>query len=278
MSTIYGDERRRGLRRLHARLLRHGRQQRRRGLRHGLPVRQPGPAAGTAALALRPWRGVRLRHGHAAGRCRFGWAGTIPGMTRGGVRGAIPATYPGGYWRRRRGGERLRPLGQPAWWPGTAAAWANPWTGNYGRGGPGRLLQHRHRRTRLAATPGATPTSTPGPSTAAAGGVRYNPETGRGRGRPGRLGLATSTPAKAAGGRAHRGQHQHRPRDQPGRRRRTRPGRRGRDRAASTPQDRAATRRPAPATSTTTANTGDISKGGVVDINGNIYAGKDGKV
>ena len=61
---------------------------------------------------------------------------------------------------------------------GVAAGWANPWTGNYGRGGRGgyyntatggRGYGYGYRNTNIYT----------GTTTAAAGGIRYNPQTGR---------------------------------------------------------------------------------------------------
>ncbi len=112
-------------------------------LNRQLLVRLPTPMAmARRSAAAWPW----------AGRCRSAGAGMIPGMTRGGVRGAIPAVQATGAapWRsvtagRRRGGRLRGNLG-------------NPWTGNYGRAGQGsyyntatgglaprlRRAQHQH--------------------------------------------------------------------------------------------------------------------------------------
>lgn len=158
---------------------------------------------------------------------------------------------------------------------GTAAGWANPWTGNYGRAGQGAYYNTR-TGGRGYGYAGRNTNIYTGTSTAAAGGVRYNPETGRvvaGRGgsvsniytgdgmvggsrvvantETGRVtaetGVATRTSAgaTAAGGFNSQGERV----DAKG--------------AGYVHYDRA---------------TGDVTKGGVVDVNGSIYAGHDGNV
>jgi hypothetical protein len=158
---------------------------------------------------------------------------------------------------------------------GTGAAWANSWTGNYGRGFRGGYY-NTATGGRGYGYAGRTTNIYTGNSVAAAGGIRYNPQTGRvvaGRGgaagniytgngiaggtstavntNTGRVtqsgGVATRTGqgATAAGGFNSAG--------------------RGGDAqgAGYIHYDR---------------DTGDISHGGAVDVNGNIYAGKDGHV
>lgn len=61
---------------------------------------------------------------------------------------------------------------------GVGAAWANPWTGNYGSAVRGR---YENERTggRGAGYAGRNYNAYTGTTTAAAGGIRYNPQTGR---------------------------------------------------------------------------------------------------
>lgn len=61
---------------------------------------------------------------------------------------------------------------------GTAAAWANPWTGNYGRAAEGSFY---NRRTggRGIGEAGINTNIYTGTTTAGAAGIRYNPQTGR---------------------------------------------------------------------------------------------------
>ncbi|KAF0814468.1 hypothetical protein IGB42_01369 [Andreprevotia sp. IGB-42] len=61
---------------------------------------------------------------------------------------------------------------------GRAAAWANPWTGNYGAAGRGRYYNEA-TGGRGWGYAGRNTNAYTGNTTAAAGGVRYNPETGR---------------------------------------------------------------------------------------------------
>ena len=61
---------------------------------------------------------------------------------------------------------------------GTAAGWANPWTGNYGRAGQGAYYNER-TGGRGYGYAGRNTNVYTGQSTAAAGGVRYDPQTGR---------------------------------------------------------------------------------------------------
>jgi hypothetical protein len=61
---------------------------------------------------------------------------------------------------------------------GTAAAWANPWTGNYGRAAEGSFYNQR-TGGRGFGQAGIDTNIYTGTTTAGARGVRYNPETGR---------------------------------------------------------------------------------------------------
>ena len=82
---------------------------------------------------------------------------------------------------------------------GVAAGWANPWTGNYGRGGRGgyyntatggRGYGYAYRNTNIYT----------GTTTAGAGGIRYNPQTGRVVAGQGNVAYNPSTGNAAAGG------------------------------------------------------------------------------
>lgn len=158
---------------------------------------------------------------------------------------------------------------------GTGAAWANAWTGNYGRGFRGGYYNPA-TGGRGYGYAGHNTNIYTGNTTAAAGGIRYNPETGRVvAGRGGAAGNIYTGDGIAAGTRTAVN---------------TNTGR-------VTRTGGAATRSAAGATAAGGFNTagqggdargggyvhydratGDISKGGVVDVNGNVYAGKDGHV
>ncbi|MDG2525043.1 hypothetical protein P6166_06710 [Stenotrophomonas sp. HITSZ_GD] len=183
--------------------------------------------------------------------------------------------YPWGYW----GG------GAAAWnvyghWGnaavrGTAAAWADPWTGNYGRAARGGYY-NAATGGRGVGRAGINTNAYTGTTTAGAQGLRYNPQTGRvvagvggaavnpytGRGVAGgerttidprtgrvtqRAGAAGVGPNGAAGAGAFDSQ-----------------GARGDARGAGGFHYN--------------ADTGTLHHGGVVDINDNVYAGHDGQV
>ncbi|RJF90452.1 hypothetical protein [Sphingomonas cavernae] len=61
---------------------------------------------------------------------------------------------------------------------GTAAAWANPWTGNYGRAAEGSFYNQRTGGRGMGQA-GINTNIYTGTTTAGARGVRYNPQTGR---------------------------------------------------------------------------------------------------
>ena len=159
---------------------------------------------------------------------------------------------------------------------GTGAAWANPYTGNYGRAGQGgyyntatggRGYGYAGRNTNIYT----------GNSTAAAGGVRYNPQTGRVvAGQGGSVSNIYTGNGVAGGSRTVVNTDTGRVTTQAGVAGRGEqgagaiggfntqgPGGGEASGAGYIHYDRA---------------TGDVSKGGVVDVNGNIYAGKDGNV
>jgi hypothetical protein len=187
--------------------------------------------------------------------------------------------YPGGYYPGYYGGAVAGNV-YGRWGnsvvAGTAAAWANPYTGNYGRAGAGgyantvtggRGYGYAGRNTNIYT----------GNSTAAAGGIRYNPQTGRvvsgsggsisniytGEGVAGgsrtvtnsNTGRTTQTGGVAARGDQGAGAA--------GGFRTTGPNGGSAAGAGYVHYDRAS---------------GDVSRGGVANINGDIYAGKDGNV
>ncbi|MEI9991704.1 MAG: hypothetical protein WDM86_16890 [Rhizomicrobium sp.] len=158
---------------------------------------------------------------------------------------------------------------------GTAAAWANPRTGNYGRGARGgyynpvtggRGYGYGARNTNIYT----------GRSTAAAGGIRYNPQTGRVVAGAGGSARNIYNGNAAAGGRRTVIN--------------TDTGRVMREAGSATRTGNGATAAGGFATHGAGGNaagagyvhydraTGNVSHGGAVDVNGNIYAGHDGNV
>ncbi len=107
--------------------------------------------------------------------------------------------YPWGYW----GG------GAAAWnvyghWGnaavrGTAAAWADPWTGNYGRGARGGYYNEA-TGGRGVGRAGVNTNIYTGTTTAGAQGIRYNPQTGRVVAGQGGVAVNPYTGQAAAGG------------------------------------------------------------------------------
>lgn len=159
---------------------------------------------------------------------------------------------------------------------GTGAAWANPWTGNYGRAGRGgyyntatggRGYGYAGRNTNIYT----------GRSTAAAGGVRYNPQTGRVvAGQGGSISNIYTGEGVAGGSRTTVNTNTGRVTNSAG------VAGRGQEGAGAAGGFK--TQGPGGGEAAGAGyvhydrETGDISKGGVVDVNGNIYAGKDGNV
>jgi hypothetical protein len=158
---------------------------------------------------------------------------------------------------------------------GTAAAWANPWTGNYGRAGAGGF-QNTVTGGRGYGYAGRNTNIYTGTTTAAAGGVRYNPQTGRVVGGQGASVGNIYTGAGAAGGSRTVVN--------------TDTGRVTRQTGGAVRSDQGATVG-GRVDSTGAAGdvsgagvihydreTGDVSRGGVANVDGDIYAGKDGNV
>jgi len=158
---------------------------------------------------------------------------------------------------------------------GTGAAWANAWTGNYGRGYRGGYY-NPVTGGRGYGYAGHNTNIYTGNTAGAAGGIRYNPQTGRVvAGQGGAAGNIYTGQGVAGGSRTAVNTETGRVTRSAGGASRSAQGAtvgggfnsqgaggdaRG---AGYVHYDRA---------------TGDISKGGIVDVNGNVYAGKDGNV
>jgi hypothetical protein len=158
---------------------------------------------------------------------------------------------------------------------GTAAAWANPWTGNYGRAGRGsyyntvtggRGYGYAGRNTNIYT----------GNTAAAAGGIRYNPETGRVvAGHGASAGNIYTGNGAAAGARTIINTDTGQVTRQGGGVARTGNG----ATAAGGFNSQGAQGSAAGAGYIHyDRETGDVSHGGVANINGDIYAGHDGNV
>jgi hypothetical protein len=216
------------------------------------------------AFGYDPWVGWTF--GYAWG---WAWASAWYGPWWG------PWGYYGGYW-----GGGIATANISGRWgnsvvAGVGAAWANPWTGNYGRGvrggyyneaTGGRGVGYAARNTNIYT----------GTRSAAAGGMRYNPQTGRA---VAGAGAAAANPytgnAAAAGARTTVNTNTGRVNQTAGVAGRTDTG------AGS-----------AGAFNTKGAGgdasgagyvhydkaTGDVSRGGVANINDQMYAGKDGNI
>jgi hypothetical protein len=158
---------------------------------------------------------------------------------------------------------------------GTAAAWANPWTGNYGRAGRGAYYNtatgghgygYAGRNTNIYT----------GNTAAAAGGIRYNPQTGRVvAGHGAAAGNIYTGNGAAAGARTVVN---------------TNTGQVTREAGGAARTDNGATAAGGFNSHGAQGNaagagyihydkqTGDVTHGGAVDVNGNVYAGHDGNV
>ena len=159
---------------------------------------------------------------------------------------------------------------------GTGAAWANPWTGNYGRAGQGGYYNTR-TGGRGYGYAGRNTNIYTGTSAAAASGVRYNPQTGRVvAGQGGSISNIYTGEGVAGGSRTVVNSNTGRVTNQAG------VAGRGQEGAGAiggfNSQGPGGGQAAGAGYIHYDRETGDISKGGVVDINGNIYAGKDGNV
>jgi len=158
---------------------------------------------------------------------------------------------------------------------GTAAAWANPWTGNYGRAGAGGFY-NPNTGGRGYGYAGRNFNAYTGTGTAAAGGIRYNPQTGRVvAGQGGAAGNIYTGSAGAAGQRTVVNTNTGQVTREAGGVARG-PGGAGAAGAFST--SGAAGNAQGAGYIRYDRATGDVNRGGVVDVNGNIYAGRDGNV
>lgn len=159
---------------------------------------------------------------------------------------------------------------------GTAAAWANPYTGNYGAAGRGGY-QNTVTGGRGYGYAGRNTNIYTGMSTAAAGGVRYNPQTGRVvAGQGGSVSNIYTGTGVAGGSRTAINTETGRVTESAG------AIGRGQEGAGAAGGFR--TQGPDGGQAAGAGyihydrDTGDISKGGVINVNGDIYAGKDGQV
>ena len=199
----------------------------------------------------------------------------IPGMTLVGTLGRI---WPGYYYPWAYGGAVAANV-YGRWGnsvvAGTAAGWANPWTGNYGRAGAGGFY-NTATGGRGYGYAGRNTNIYTGNSTAAAGGVRYNPETGRAvAGHGAAAGNIYTGNGAAAGGRTVVN---------------TDTGRVTREAGGVSRSGAGATAAGGFNTNGAGGNaqgagyihydraTGDVNRAGAVNVNGDVYAGHDGNV
>jgi hypothetical protein len=158
---------------------------------------------------------------------------------------------------------------------GVGAAWANPWTGNYGSAVRGRY-QNERTGGRGAGYAGRNYNAYTGTTTGAAGGIRYNPQTGRVVG--GNV-AGASNPytgnAVAGGSRTTVNTNTGRVTESAGVAGRTNEGAGA---AGAFNSEGARGDVSGAGYVHYDKGTGEVSKGGVVNYNDQIYAGKDGNV
>jgi hypothetical protein len=158
---------------------------------------------------------------------------------------------------------------------GRGVAWADPWTGNYGAAGRGRYYNEATGGRGMGYAGHNTNVYT-GTSTAQAGGIRYNPQTGRVVAGQGGAAANPYTGNAAAGGtRTVVNTQTGRVTEQSGVAGRTNAGA-GAAGAFDT-QGAAGDARGAGYVHYDRAS-GEVTHGGVVDVNDHVYAGKDGNV
>ncbi|GAB7128073.1 hypothetical protein JCM19000A_25800 [Silvimonas sp. JCM 19000] len=188
----------------------------------------------------------------------YGWYGPSPYYWGGGV--AVGNVY--GRW-----GNTVA--------QGTRAVWSNPWTGNYGSGVRGSFYNQATGGHGVGYA-GYNTNAYTGTTTARAGGARYNPETGRiVAGQGGAAGNPWTGNAGAAVSKTTINTNTGRVTQSGGVTTRTNQGAtaaggfntRG---AGGDANGRGYVHYD--------ASTGDVTHGGVVNANGNVYAGKDGNV
>jgi len=158
---------------------------------------------------------------------------------------------------------------------GTAAAWANPWTGNAGRAARGGYRNEVTGGRGVGRAAVNTNVYT-GTTSAAAGGIRYNPQTGRvvaGRG------AAAVNPytgqAAAAGSRSVVNTNTGRVTNSAGAAAKGQAGAAG---AGGFNSDGSRVDAKGAGGFHYNADTGEMHSGGAVKINDNVYAGRDGNV
>ena len=220
--------------------------------------------------------GAALAYGTAIGwGMAFGWGWDYPWYNPwwGPWGGYYPGYYPWAYG------------GAAAWnvygrWgnsvvAGTRAAWANPWTGNYGRAGAGGFY-NPYTGSRGYGYAGRNVNAYTGNATAAAGGIRYNPQTGRVvAGRGAAAGNIASGNGIAGGTRTTANTNTGRVTQSAGAIARG-PG--GATAAGAFNTTGAGGDAKGAGYVRSSERTGEVHRGGVADINGDMYAGRDGNV
>lgn len=218
-----------------------------------------------------PWAGWGF--GYAWG---WAWASAWYGPWWGpwGYWGYYPGYYPG-YWGGAIAAANVYGRWGNAVVSGQVAGWANPWTGNVGRAGRGGYYNEA-TGGRGVGYAGRNTNIYTGTTTAAAGGIRYNPQTGRVVGGQGGAAVNPYTGNAVAGGtRTVANTNTGRVTQQAGVAGRTDQG--AGAAGAFNSQGAGGDARGAGYVHYDKA-TGEVSRGGVVDINDKVYAGKDGNV
>jgi hypothetical protein len=158
---------------------------------------------------------------------------------------------------------------------GTAAAWANPWTGNVGRGARGGFYNEATGGRGIGRA-GVNTNIYTGTTSAAAQGIRYNPQTGRVVAGTGAAAVNPYTGQAAAGGRRTVvNTNTGRVTQQAGGAV-AGPGGAAGAGAFNSQGDRVDAK--GAGGFHYNADTGTMHKGGVVNVNDNVYAGRDGNV
>ena len=158
---------------------------------------------------------------------------------------------------------------------GTAAAWADPWTGNVGRGARGGFY-NPVTGGRGVGRAGVNTNVYTGTTTAGAQGIRYNPETGRVVGGTGGAAYNPYTGQSASGGtRTVVNTNTGRTTEMAGGKVSGPEGAAG---AGAINSEGERVDVSGAGGYRYNSDTGEFDRGGVVNINDNIYAGKDGNV
>ncbi|MGO4222468.1 hypothetical protein AB4Y64_11525 [Lysobacter sp. TAF61] len=158
---------------------------------------------------------------------------------------------------------------------GTAAAWADPWTGNVGRGGRGGYYNEA-TGGRGVGRAGVNTNIYTGTTTAGAQGIRYNPQTGRAVAGGGAVAVNPYTGQAAAGGsRTTVNTNTGRVTQSAGG---AVAGPNGAAGAGAFDSQGNRVDAKGAGGFHYNADTGTLSHGGVVNVNDNVYAGKDGNV